>query len=347
MDVLTEKRTHTKHDDMVKMHRDPAYFDTNILPHHFWQPLATVHYKIQKAIHSTLPFVNIIVPREFGKTTVVNCGYPLYNICYNLEPFIVMCSETAKEAESNLRTVKYELVTNDRIKHYFGELKTSRIKDEFGKWNEKYAKTSNGIYLAAKGAGAQIRGIKAINVRPTLIIVDDPQGIRTILTEHTLDKMDTWFENEVVFARATKYRRKIKGKYQIFEGKIRLLGTVVHHECLVNRKRKDSRFTTIFMQAIEHDDKGKRISLWPGMFSLEFLDKQFKEYCDNGKKKVWLQEKMNVPMSEEDKPFDKNKIKYWDNVVGGGKSYFDIYHGVPVLAFTNQCIGLTEEFESV
>ncbi len=347
MDVLTSSRTHTKHDDMVKMYQDPAYFDTICLPHHFWQPLAAVHYKIQRAIHSTVPFVNIIVPREFGKTTVVNCGYPLYSICFNLERYIVICSETATEAESNLRTVKYELVTNDIIKHYFGELKTNRVKDEFGKWNEKYAKTSNGIYLAAKGAGSQIRGIKAINVRPTLIIVDDPQGIRTILTEHTLDKMDTWLENEVIFARATKYQRKVGGKTKTFEGKVRLLGTVVHHECLVNRKRKDSRFTTVFMQAIEQDANGNRVSLWPEMFSLEFLDNQRKEYKDNGKEKVWMQEKMNVPMSEEDKPFDKNKIKYWDNVADGGNAYFDIYRGVPVMTFSGQCAGLTEGIESV
>ncbi|KKN78343.1 hypothetical protein LCGC14_0352020 [marine sediment metagenome] len=347
MEVLTSSRTHTKHDDMVKMYQDPAYFDINILPNHFWKPLAEVHFRMQRAIHSTVPFVNIIVPREFGKTTVVNCGFPLYNICFGLERFIVMCSETATEAESNLRTVKYELVTNDRIKHYWGDLKVDRVKDEFGKWNEKYAKTSTGIYLAAKGAGSQIRGIKAINVRPTLIIVDDPQGIRTILTEQTLNKMDTWLENEVIFARATKYQRKVGGKTKTFHGKVRLLGTVVHHECLVNRKRKDSRFTTVFMQAIEHDKDGNRISLWPEMFSLNSLDKQRAEYKANGKEKVWMQEKMNVPMSEEDKPFDKNRIKYWDNVVDGGNSYFDIYHGVPVLTFSNPCVGLTEGMDSV
>ena len=236
------------------------------------------------------------------------------------------------------------MVTNDIIRHYFGDLKADRIKDEFGKWSDDYAKTSNGIWLMARGAGAQIRGVKAVNIPPTLEIIDDPQGLRSILTKESLDKADNWFENEVMFARAKKWKRNGK----LVEGKVRILGTIVHRDCLVQRKRKDSRFNTVFMQAIETNKRGEEDSIWPEMYPLDDLLQEKEEYARNGKLKVWMQERMNIPMSDEDKPFNVENLRYWDDVSGGGLSYFDVINGVPAVVFERgNCKGLTDGFTKV
>jgi hypothetical protein len=333
------------------MHQDPAFFNHVCLRNHFEMPLAEVHLDIIRAIFSSDPFVNIIVPRKFGKTTTVQVGYILYSICYKTELYILMCSESGPEARSNMRTVKYELSTNEAIEYYFGKMKATKVRDNEGKWSEDLARTSNGVWLVCKGCLGQVRGIKAINVPPTLILGDDLQSQKSTLTITTLDKSDNWWENEVVFSRAVKYKNK--GKWH--HGKVRLLGTVVHQDCIVQRKRKDARYQTIYMQAIRvpgideltvfptAEEYPERRSIWPEMFPLHELDKQYNDYNTSGKGRNWMQERMNVAMSRDDRPFDVKDVKFWSDK----EAHFDRVNDVNVLVFNEELVGVTDELGKI
>ena len=352
VDVLTSSKTHTKADDLVKMRQDPAFFDYVCLRNHFEMPMAEIHVDMIRAFFSPNPFVNIIVPRKFGKTTTIQVGGILYSICFKTEGYILTASETVTEARSNMRTVKYELSTNEVIEFYFGKLRADKVRDNEGKWSQDIARTNNGVWIVSKGCLSQVRGIKAINIPPTLIVGDDLQSQRSVLTYDALEKADNWWENEVVFARAQKWK-DARGKWQ--HGKVRCMGTVVHQDCIVQRKRKDQRYENIFMQAIRSpgvdvhtafptaNDYPERRSLWPEMFPLEFLDKEYTDYNTNGKGRNWMQERMNVAMSRDDRPFDVKDVKFWSD----NDAHFDRVNDVNVLVFNEELAGVTDELGKI
>lgn len=282
-----------------------ALFSQYFFPHHVNRDIGVpgFHREIYNAINDRKnEFVAIIAPRGFAKTTVALKINTLHDIAYGLEKCIVLISETSSKARRDLAVIQAELRFNNLFRAVYGDL-TSTVK-----WTQDDIVTRNGIYVVALGSGKQIRGLTHPYApwRPTKIILDDPESINTnVMSSDSRRKTRDWFYSDVCFARSMEPKMR---------GIVRVIGTIVHHDCLLANLKKDTRFSqmgrVLFYQAIVSKD-GKEDSLWPEYYSLDHLKAEKRQHEKDGLGAIWLMEMMNVPMSET-AGFEQRDLREWD-----------------------------------
>ncbi len=166
----------------------------------------------------------VAAPRGHAKTTVVSVAYVLYCVCYNLEPFIVMVSNTGDQAEDLLSTVKHELESNERILKDFPEVaEPLHRRPQPKRWRRREVITRNGVKILALGAGQKIRGRKHKEHRPTLIILDDIENEEEVRSADQRENKTVWFQKALLKA-GTAARTNVI-----------VVGTILHYDSLLAR----------------------------------------------------------------------------------------------------------------
>lgn len=136
------------------------------------------------------------VPRGHAKSTYLSNMYPIYNIVYNLRKFIVVLSETHDGSKQFTDFVNNQLKDNAKLRRDFGEL-----MDENGRGNkkdnaEKFV-TKNNVMVASGSTQKQLRGMRFLNSRPDLIILDDLESEKNTNTPELRQKNLTWYTKTV------------------------------------------------------------------------------------------------------------------------------------------------------
>lgn len=173
-----------------------------------------------------------VAPRGYAKSTWVSIIYVLWCIVHHAEPFIVIASETAEQAQGFLHAVKSELESNAMIAADYPETAGAGTH-----WTQKQIVTRNGIRVRAIGAGGRIRGIRQREARPTLVIVDDPEGDASGFSAAIRIKINSWFFKAVsnVGSPATNYV---------------VIGTLIHEDCLVGVLSRAAGWVTRTFRAV-------------------------------------------------------------------------------------------------
>ncbi len=186
--------------------------------------------------------VNLIIPRGYSKTTIINfCN--IYKTIHGLTKFTVVISEASTHAEDQLATIGRELSGNSRLVALYGNLKPDRADDE--SWGAKSFETRTGVKFVARGRGAQIRGLNKFGDRPDTIILDDVEDKESVATDIQREKVLSWFVSDV--SEALPRNR---------DGQIYTIGTILHRQALLPTLAKDPNFTTIQLGALI--DSGRR-----------------------------------------------------------------------------------------
>lgn len=336
INVATQSKTFTKEDFRKRAWTDHQFFVHELFPEGFYVPFSRFHIEIIRLLYADDRYIGVIAPRKFGKTPTICFSYPIKQILYNLESYIVIISETMDESRRHVQKITANLEGNEKIHYYYGKY-VDRKNRETQKESVQYA---NGIWLRAKSYLSQIRGTSGDWSPPSLIIGDDLQSDKDVKTENSLIEAENWWENEVMFSAAVKWKHPHFGT--ISSGKIRVLGTSLHHLCLVEKLYKDPRFKFkrygILMNKEGEPDLVNGTSIWEEMWSTEEVRASYRAACDAGKEKNWLQEKMNMPYSYGDRIFDPNDNRHWDRP----NNKFDIINGIPVLIMESD-LGILKE----
>ena len=164
-----------------------------------------------------------IMPRGVSKTTLVN-GHNLREIARHEAPFMVYLSESATHAEAQLLNVRREIESNILFNAVFGTKRPDRTDSE--KWPETLLHTTDGIVIAAKGRGGQVRGMNINAVRPSDIILDDVEDKESVKTEEQRSKALDWMKSDVEQALPQIGDQR---------GRIIVMGTLLHPEALLLR----------------------------------------------------------------------------------------------------------------
>ena len=163
--------------------------------------------------------VNVIAPRESAKSTTITFLYAMWAICHGTEKFIVLMSDTAGQAKSYLADIKRSLEDNEELEKDYPE---ACGRGEV--WNTGEVRTRNGIFLRAAGAETGIRGVRKGANRPSLIVVDDPEGDDGARSDNVRGKVrETFFKSTL----------KLGNR----DTNVFVIGTVMHRECLVGHIR--------------------------------------------------------------------------------------------------------------
>ncbi len=142
----------------------------------------------------------LAAPRGSAKSTLVTLQYAAYCICYHIEPYIVIASSTAEQAETYLSHIKAELTQNERLLRDFSEVCEFGRKPGPPRWKQNEIITRNDVKVTALGSGQQIRGRRHKQYRPSLIILDDIEGGDEAQTPDGYYKLHDWLTKSVLKA---------------------------------------------------------------------------------------------------------------------------------------------------
>ncbi|WP_353856771.1 phage terminase large subunit [Bacillus sp. Bos-x628] len=135
------------------------------------------------------------VPRGHAKSTYLSNMYPIYNIVYNLRKFIVVLSETHDGSRQFTDYVNNQLKDNKKLREDFGEL-MSEGRDNKKDNADKFI-TKNNIMVASGSTQKQLRGMRFMNARPDLIILDDLESEKNTNTPELRQKNLNWYTKTV------------------------------------------------------------------------------------------------------------------------------------------------------
>lgn len=135
----------------------------------------------------------IVAPREGAKSTVVTLAYVLYCALERHEPFAVVLSDSAGQAQDQLRHLRHELEGNAAIaRDYPDAAGVGPV------WRQDRIELRNGAVVGALGTGGRIRGRRARQARPSLVVFDDVENNDTIVSAAKRTRAWRWATREVI-----------------------------------------------------------------------------------------------------------------------------------------------------
>jgi predicted phage terminase large subunit-like protein len=211
------------------------YFLSHFCPLHF----SRMHLDLLQKSQQRGQIEVIAAPRGHAKTTIRCLIDVIHDICYGMEDYILIISETATVGDDRVRDIKSELETNELLRFYFGDL-----------IGEKWTETdiiANGVRVTSKGRGKQVRGLVWRGHRPSKVILDDiesPEGVKSPVQR---EKCWNWLMKDVMRAgtEATNYL---------------FIGTFLHEEAALPRLTKISAYQSRVYKAVL--SWAKRQDLW-------------------------------------------------------------------------------------
>lgn len=242
-----------------------------------------------KEIYSLLPDSKRLVlasPRGFAKSTICSVIYPLWLALWGKSKDICIISASETLAVDWLRKIKRELDSNQRIKRYFGELKSD-------KWSESHIILKNGVNVRARGAGGQIRGF-----RPDIVICDDIETDEGVRSEEQRRLLKDWLFKACL-------------NTLIPEGQFIIIGTIIHPlSVLADLLAVDNGWEKKKYQAYLNGKQEAGSELWPELWNHEKLQSR---KCEIGSF-AFASEFMNSPISDETAPIKETQIRTWKSL---------------------------------
>jgi len=132
----------------------------------------------------------IAAPRDSAKSTLISLEFVIYCICYKIENYIVIMSNTSKQAARFLSNIKHELERNKRLIQDFPDACNRNIKPKPSPWRGIEIMTPNQVLVTALGIEQGIRGVRNTKDRPTLIILDDIESNEPIQNPENINKLE-------------------------------------------------------------------------------------------------------------------------------------------------------------
>jgi hypothetical protein len=256
-----------------------------LFPHHLTRPFSPEHQKIFKLLDDdSKRRIAIAAPRHFGKTTIDGLFFPARQTLFMSVNYGVFISATQEKAIEDLTTLKRELTANTRIKKLFGPLKA---EDRELQWASMAFETSTGVKWVAKGANQQHRGLKYMQWRPDLVIVDDFEDPEEVDNDLLRRKRKRRFYADIVHSLDVK------------DSRIIVIGTVLHEDSLLVELLEDPLWAS---DSIELCDDAYN-SNWPEFMSSADIKAEADSYRDKGILDLWMREKRNKCITGETASF--------------------------------------------
>ena len=269
----------------------------------------------------------IAAPRGSGKSVSWALIEPLHDCCYWSEHYVVIVSSTHDQSVQKLKDIRHQLLENSFLISVYGTFFSKRVVSagEFVVTNY-----SHRMLFEAAGSGKEVRGKRFGAHRPTKIIFDDYESDEEVESEACRDKAKRLFNES--FKKLGSPTTNIK-----------VIGTVLHREALLNDLIKNPAYDSHFYKSIvkfsprqdlwdswkkiytdlDNPDRLKQSEayyeknkkdmlkgtevLWPQKESYLFLQK---EIISDGWR-AFSKERQNMPMADDEKIFDLERMHYF------------------------------------
>lgn len=273
-------------------------------------------------------------PRGYSKSGVVAMFKPLHDLCYKLERFIVILSNTEPQAKQKLKDIRAEILTNESLVSAYNLSFASGRKA--GETDYIAMADDYSVRFLALGSGTEIRGIRFGAYRPSKIILDDIEHSTKVFNESIRDSFEDWYNDVVTKIGDTKTN-------------IEFIGTVLHPKALLKNILSNPSYDTKTYQAVKSWAKDQDLwNKWKVLYcnlddesrvktALEFYN-QNEEQMLKGADVLWpekesyyylmvelvetgrrsfMKEKMNSPLSDDECLFDREEMHYYKETADG------------------------------
>jgi len=267
---------------------DIEQFGQYFFPHHLSLNTPEFHKEIFDLYESDKTRIAIAAPRGHAKSTITDLVFLAWCICNKKVHFVLLCSDTYSQATLFLETVKAEFESNDKLKDFYGIMVSP-------KWSEGEI-IANGIMIKAIGAGMKVRGLKYLENRPDLILVDDLENDELVENKDRREKLERWFNGALIPCMSK-------------DGRAIIIGTILHYDSLLSKMISIDKYTEYSKKVYKAITEGK--ALWPEHLSIDELNQIKADYQSKGHGFLFYQEYQNDPISDENRKFKIEKFKYF------------------------------------
>ncbi len=262
-------------------------------------------------------------PRGYAKSTITVLIKPIHDVCYKLEKFIVVFSNTTDQSNQKLKDIRTEILTNARLIDDYGIHFLTRSPGE-----SQYIIHCQGhsCLFQSYGSGTEVRGIRYGADRPSKIIVDDGEHSEEVLNEAIRRKYEDWMFQVV---------SKIGNKFTNIE----VVGTILHSESLLANLIRNPAYNGKIYKAVisfsTRQDLWDKWSLILNNVDNEDRHREAQSFYESNKsamlegtKVLWEQKESYLDLMKElvetgRRAFFKEKQ---NEPVGGDEALFDKFH---------------------
>lgn len=219
------------------------------LTHYLGLPPAAFHPELLQILEKPpKQYLSILGFRGSAKSTFSTVALPLWAALKMKANFIILFTDTDAQAELMINNIRHELEENDLIQQDYGDLSIG--VDKSRTWTKHNLLLSNGVRIMSRSRGQRVRGLRHLQFRPDLVILDDVEEAGKVQKKEYRDKTDQWLRGEIIPA--------------IEENKARLIvvGNALHTDSLMARLKRDNLFEHREYALL--DDKGN--ITWPGKY---------------------------------------------------------------------------------
>ena len=297
-----------------------------------------MHEELFKTVETAIlngktDFISRAAPRGNAKSTIVSLALPIWVACYKHKKYTLLISDSSDQANDFLRNIREEFEDNEKIFEDFGEL-------EGLVWSDNNIILANDVRIQALGAGKKVRGRKYRQHRPDLIIVDDIENDENIASPDQRKKNEMWY-----FRAVSKSGDK--------NTDIIAIGTLLHYDSLLSKLLKNPIYDTKKYQSVYQWSKSDKWNEWERIITdlenpnhikdaEEFFNANREEMLE-GTLVVWSEkedyynlmlqrivdgpaafssEKQNEPLSDDERRFLLEWIRYYEDDEVVGKTLF-------------------------
>ena len=270
-------------------------------------------------------------PRGFAKSSFSVLIKPIHDICYQLERYILIISDTRVQANLKLKDIRAEILNNvELVSDYELSFPTKKPAESQFVINSR----DHEVKVQAFSTGSQVRGVRFGAHRPSKVILDDAEHSEEVFNEEIRAKHKDWFDEDIANVGDE-------------DTNIELVGTVLHPDSLLINLTKNPAYDSEIYKAIIEWSPNQEIwdqwsgiymnlensrrktdarkfflshksvmlkdtkVLWPEKESYYYLMQQLVEKG----RRAFMKEKMNSPMASDECIFEK--IAWYREVDGG------------------------------
>lgn len=262
-------------------------------------PVPAFHTEVWRlGTNLELERILLAIPRDHAKTTLAKLLVVWYFL-FTAHRFCVYLSNTNTIAKGACKDI-IGFLKSPNFVAVFGPIKMIKENETESIWDFEITLPSGKrkrCILRAVGQGQQMRGINIDNQRPDIAVVDDVEDNENTESELQQRKLDRWIFGPFIKALA---RRK----------KIIWLGNMLKRTSLLARLSRNKAWNPVVFGALVKDAvTGRLRPLWPGKWTIEALQEDYREYKSLGLAETWMCEMMNMPGFGEN-GFGPDQIHY-------------------------------------
>lgn len=207
---------------------------------------------------------------------------------------VLLISKTEGHAKRLLQTIADILEYSKNFRAIFGYWGQQSAR----RWTTQEIELKDGSLITCRGAGQHIVGLKHLNQRPTLAVLDDPEDLNNTKTKAAMDHNLKILLKEIIPGLDPRY------------GRVFVIGTPQRQGCLVETLLDSPGWVSKKYDAIV--DEEKHLTLWPEWWSWDRLMQEKASLEAMNKLSIFYSEYRCQLIGDEEQIFKPEYMQYWD-----------------------------------